>query len=271
MRTLTIETGEGGKGRSFSATVLAYATASALWDGGAAEAIRPVFLQLACSEAEARPVLANLQAGRKATMRGEDCVSKGDRVELLKSVGYVHRQQRFAEGVILTAYLHELFVFDPGLVDATSVKFVLMPPRARLEAEAARFDRRAVEAHVRRLGCKSEDARLWCWLAPMGALFCAALARRSPLPIPPDPRFWAQLYCAALAAGIASWGISTRYGNPDRGTFGEAGALGFREVDTAAVGLAPGVACWVSHERLEEILAEQVVLFEKSERKVRHR
>ncbi|WP_437831424.1 hypothetical protein [Sorangium sp. So ce1153] len=108
MRTLTIETGEG-KGRSFSAAVLAYATASALWDGGAAETTRPVFLQLACSEAEARPVLANLQAGRKAVMHGEGCLSKGDRVELLRSAGYVFRAQRFAEGVILTAYLHELF------------------------------------------------------------------------------------------------------------------------------------------------------------------
>lgn len=266
MRTLTIETFDGGKGRSFSASVLAYATASGLWEGGSAENIRPVFLQLACSEAEARPVLANLQAGRKATMRGEDCASKGDRVELLKSVGYVFRQQRFAEGVILTAYLHELFVFDPGLVDGDGVRFVLMPPRARLEAEAARFDRRAVEAHVRRLGYKTEDPRLWCHLAPMAALFCAALARRSPLPIPPDPRFWAQLYCAALATGLASWGISTRYSNPEPGTFGEAGALGFREIDTVAVGLAPGVACRVSHARLEELLAEQVVLFERRRR-----
>ncbi|XXX79222.1 hypothetical protein WMF30_10650 [Sorangium sp. So ce134] len=266
MRVLTIETGDGSKGRSFSATVLAYATASGLWEGGAAEAIRPVFLQLACSEAEARPVLANLQGGRKAVMRGEDCLSKGDRVELLRSAGYVFRQQRFAEGVILTAYLHELFVFDPGLVDPNGARLVLMPPRARLEAEAARFDRRAVDAHVRRLGHKSEDPRLWCWLAPMAALFCAALARRSPLPIPPDPRFWAQLYCAALAAGIASWGISTRHGDPEPGTFGEVGALGFREVDAAAVGLAPGVACRVSHAQLEELLAEQVVLFERRRR-----
>jgi hypothetical protein len=267
MRSLTIETGDGSKGRSFSATVLAYATASALWDGGAAEATRPVFLQLACSEAEARPVLANLQGGRKAVMRGEECLSKGDRVELLRSAGYVFRQQRFAEGVILTAYLHELFVFDPGLVDPAGVRFVLMPSRARLEAEAQRFDRRAIEAHVRRLGYKSEDPRLWCWLAPMAALFCAAVARRSPLPIPPDPRFWAQLYCAALTAGIASWGISTRYGSPIEGTFGEAGALGFREVDTAAVGLAPGVACMTSHVALEELLAEQVVLFERKVRR----
>lgn len=266
MRTLTIETGDGSKGRSFSAMVLAYATGSGLWEGGAAETTRPVFLQLACSEAEARPVLANLQAGRKAVMRGEECLSKGDRVELLRSAGYVFRQQRFAEGVILTAYLHELFVFDPGLVDQAGVRFVLMPPRARLDAEAARFDRGAVEAHVRRLGYASEDPRLWCWLAPMAALFCAALARRSPLPIPPDPRFWAQLYCAALATGLASWGISTRYGNPDRGTFGEAGALGFREVDTGAVGLAPGVACMVSHALLEQLLAEQVTLFERKVR-----
>lgn len=262
MRTLTVST-ESGKGRSFSGTVLAYATANGLWDGGGAGSLRPAFLQLAASEDEARPLLANLQGGRKALMRGEDCASKGTHVELLRSAGYVFRAQRFPEGVVLTAYLHGLFVFDPGLVDPAGVSFVLLPSQARLEAEAARFDAAAVEAHVRRCGFASTDARLLPHLAPMAALFCAAIERRTTLPILPDPRFWAQVYCACLAVGAASWGISSRHSDPPVGTFGESGRLGFREVDTRDVGLAAGVACRVSHEALGDLLAEQVTLFEQ--------
>ena len=72
--TLTILTGEGGKkkGRSFSAEVFAYATASGLFEGSTAgNTLRPAYLFLATSDEEARPLLENLRAGEKALMKGD--------------------------------------------------------------------------------------------------------------------------------------------------------------------------------------------------------
>lgn len=275
--TLTIQS-ETGKGRTFSGTILAYATADGLWDGGHSKGLRPVYLELACSEQEAKPLLANLQIGRKAKVTGGDFTSKGEKLELLKSAGYViPPPQRVRAGVVITAYLAPLFIFDPGVSDAGSVAFVLLPDLKQLEREAARFDGKAIMRHVRKsleLAPKLTDG--WgkpkdyeltaleqrsATLPAMAALFCGALHRRAHVPQLPDPRFQAQLYVEMLRRGLASW--SAKRGDQDK--FGRHPHLGFYQASHDM--LAPGVACRATHDAIRDVMVDTIRKYEDITRK----
>lgn len=270
-RTLVIESGETGKGRAFSAELLGYVTADALWDGGQAgttNVVRPVYLTLALSEQEAGPFVANLRAGRKATL-GRDRHPK--RFELLRSAGYAFALQRHPEGVLATAYLPELFRLDPGMVDPTGARFVVLPDAGWCREEAWRLDILDAVEHVRSLRSTNMDfydaltesrdrlARVGTELAeivPTSALFAAYLDRRVRAPLIPDLRFYLQVLVAALGAGLAT--VSDGH---------HRARLGFETVHLDELGFAPGVAFLASHEQVETLLAAEVARFYERVRK----
>lgn len=241
-----IQTGDGEKGRSFRATLLAYVRA---FEFGT-DNIRPAYMTLATSAAEAAPFLANLRKGRKAEVANG---GKGDRFELLKSAGYAFALQKHPEGTAITAYLPGLFALDPGMVDPTGVRFVVLP--SRQWAAAHPVDAKAV-AHARR-ACPDVEGD-FAALAPTATLFAAYLDRRTRCPLIADQGFYLQILVAALTQGLASLSTRDRYGGRDR-PWGQHGFL--EEHDTEAVGLLPGVACRATHGALEAFLAEQVGIY----------
>jgi hypothetical protein len=267
MIELEIERGKG-KGRSFSAVLLAHVTADALWEGGGGGgAKRPAWAMFAGGDAELRPFVANLQGGKKA----ESCEDKNYsrrkpevRFEFLRSAGYRYAWQREAEGSLATAYLPSLFLADPGMVDPDGVKFVVLPTRSWVDAQTV--DAMALAKHMRAVDGRSvglaeavERARD---LGALAHLFALYLDRRVRCPLVTDARFYYQLFTAFLAAGLASLGGDADVpGFAREPRFGVTRTLGFSEKNTAAVGLAPGVACKATHDEVEALLAQQVTLF----------
>ncbi len=252
-RDLVIATSDGEKGRSFRASLLAYAEADHLWALGMADTDtrRPVFMMLACSDQEAAPFLANLRAGRQSEIvggsKGYGRRNKGDQFELLRSGGYQYATQRHHEGVVITAFLPELFRLDPGMVSPDGCRFVMLPSQ-----EWCLDPQPAALAHVTRcLPPKFErsvalmaDVPALCRIAP---LFAVYLDRRTRAPLIPDARFYAQVLVASVAAGLAQ-----RSGGNDT----------YREDGVARVGLLPGLAFQAKHDELEAMLAEQVRMFD---------
>jgi len=279
-RRLQIVSGEKGKGRSFTAEVLAMASAN-VWDKHESNATkeRPAFVMLACQQEEALPVLANLRAGHGAFLSGEGVYGKGVAFETLKSSRYRWGSQRIAlprgqGAVVLTGRVPGVTLVDPGPQDpAADVNFLIVPPRARLEQETARLPAREMLEYGAALlrpqlfrdggerWNRAEvpvDGPLWRFMPAMALWFCACLDRRTGVPILPDPLFQVRLYLAALYAGLASWSKhdgQSNYGSDVR--FGRRGVY-LSEWGYAGSGLAPGVACSTSQERLRGLLVQEV-------------
>jgi hypothetical protein len=128
------------KTRRFQVTYLAHLCANAWWSGGqaAADATRPVWLLVAATERAARPFVANLQTGHRAVLvpyRPDQTFTPSPlaQMELLKSAGYRFLWQRLTGGpdgplALVTAYLPDLFMLDPGLIDPTGVAFLALTP-----------------------------------------------------------------------------------------------------------------------------------------------
>ncbi len=249
-----IERAREGKGRTFSANLLAYVTADSLWSGGTTDvnAIRPVWMTFACSPGEARAFMANLQAGKKAIIGDQKNWSrkKAPCIELLRSADYVYQQQRFAEGTVVTVYLQSLFVLDPGMVDPQAgIRFVILPPMAGDEVEECLEDKPS-----------EADLRTIDRLAP---IFASFVDRRSRAPLIPDPMFYRLLLLRCLENNLASFSRGDRYYRQRWGRF-----LNFEEHETSTVKLSQGLAMLASHESFEKLLAEVVVEFYDSAQKL---
>jgi hypothetical protein len=257
-RSLVIETDEGKKGRSFKANLLGFVTADHLWEGGRTDssAIRPIVLVVAASEAQMGPFVANLRGGRKAVeeqaFRG---ARGGKRFELLRSAGYAFAWQRFPEGAVVTAYLPDLIRLDPGMVDPTGARFLLLPSAAWVDAERAHVDVDGLVAHVERLGlvdCHGRlNADLASAIAPLASLFIAYLDRRVRAPIMPDARFHLQVLLACLCGGLAICAGRDGYGPPR--------AVEAERTEECGFGLP--IAFRATQDAIESLLSEQVSLF----------
>lgn len=274
-----------GKTRRFSAVLLAYLTADPLWQGGQTETgktTRPVLLMVAESETALRPFMANIRLGRKAEVvsdgRSSYSREKEGYIQLLKSAGYSMTTQRVGENTIATFYLPELFNVDPGMVDPEFVRFVMAPPRWWVNKTLGELGEKGIERvtnHLRKLGV-TEDAngrpnRIRSDvvvllddipdLAGMACYFAQYLDRRTRKPIPPDPAFYAQLYIAALACGMATWSAE----HENKWLYHKWGATwGYkpvRESGTEAVGLLPMTAVNTNHETLDELMARQIRIY----------
>jgi hypothetical protein len=265
MRELIIAPQKEGKGRSFSAVHLAHLEADSLWPGGqtSKDSIRPVWLQVGGTEAEMRPFVANLMLGRKAILgKGR----KDTVIELMKSSKYRFDWQRVVEKrpdgkpdvtSIVTAYLPDLFRMDLGMVDLAGVRFCLLPTCEWVASST--IDPGPAVAHVRatygKVGVPLTDEAL-AELVPVAVLFASFLDRRSRCPLISDVRFYLQMFCAALAQGIAAW---TRENTLNR--WGCHSYYHMNEVGIDDVRLFVGVSCMCSHEALEAFLAEQVRIY----------
>lgn len=259
MRNLTIIT-DGEKGRSFHAVLLSYCTGRQLWEGGQHDNVRPIWAMIACSEAESTPFMANLRAGRKANIHGEEkSRSKSDAFELLKSAGYEYHAQRHAEGIVWTVFLPELYRIDPGMVDPEGVKFAMLPDSKWLAPVDELTAQILAEKYWEDLKWSAERQRerdaemldIMRYVTMVATLFCAYLDRRTRCPLIPDPKFYSRVLAACLNAGIASLGEPGGYHSSQK--WGRCGC-GYEEVDCSAA----GVACSTSHDRLEALLAECV-------------
>ena len=151
--TLRLQIETEGKGRRFSALVLARVYAGCAWGAGRTEygRHRPALMLLGASPEEASAVAANIREGRKMKLYGDGASSKGDPCEVLKSERFAISQQRTEEGTLLLVRHPDLFSWSPGLV-SESVQWVCLPSRADLAEQASRFDPVRTQAHLARLG-----------------------------------------------------------------------------------------------------------------------
>ena len=291
LKEVVIERKQEGKGREFSATHLASVTADKLWEGGAADnksdIARPVWATFFGSDDELRAFAANLSLGRRAVVHNNNYGRRGAGFEFLKSAGFKQIWQREAEGAVVTVFLPELFLLDPGMVDPKEAKFVLLPPRdwadkqelpreevarharrlslvKKLNAAPARDDWRRRDPdfkHVEPYGMDELTA-----MVPTAYLFAAYLDRRTRAPIPADGRFYLQLMLACLEAGHACWSHDSYSGGYRDRKFGFNIDLGFIEQGVATAGLLPGVAFKAPHEAIETLLASEIDTFFKMTR-----
>lgn len=262
MRDLVIQPAKEGKGRSFTATLVAYVQADVLWDGGAAatETKRPIWMMLAGTDNELRPFVANLRLGRKAEATSKTGFSRNpDRFEVLKSSGFHTSWQRTPLGSVVVIYAPELFQMDPGMVDPKGVGFCLLPARSWLNSIAVEGSTRA---YLNNLKFQIPEDKVEDLLRT-APIFIGYLDRRTRCPLIPDPRFYVQVLAAAMDQGLASWGRDPNryYNHYDNRPFGSRGYHGFFEEGVAEANLAPGIVLKSSHEELEKFLAEQVRLY----------
>lgn len=267
---------ENGKGRSFTASLLAYIRADKLWPNlDHDETIRPAWMMFAASDYEATPFKENLSTGRKAVLLGSSHgKNKPTMFECLRSAGYLFVPQRHPEGTVWQAFIPDLFRIDTGLVDPKGVTFILSPERASRswEAACAPRDIEAAVDHIRRIGFFSEKGYCDTWhgrpypspdqvraIAPLSAFFAVSLARRTRAPLIADARFYLQIMIEMLKVGQASISHVERHGRDYY--FGDHEALGFIESAVEDVGLVPGIACKTTHDDLEKLLAEQIQIF----------
>lgn len=260
--TLTIRSDErdGRKSRSFSAHVLALASWPSFWEGGAGDdPLRPVFLFVAASDAEARSVLENLRTARKATLHGGP-FSGSTGLELPRSTGYRYELQRTAEGTLLTAYIPALFDFQPGLVDPERVRFIVLPAEEDVAAlKLTASEESAALRHVEELdNVRDGDARL----VRTAVLWASYLDERSELPIPPGADFRLQLHLAALRTGLASRSLPLR--KSDAAGPYQHETLGYREYIAPGLALATGIVSSASHEDLRTLLATELHRYEEA-------
>jgi hypothetical protein len=289
------------KTRAFRATYLAHICANPWRPGGeaSADATRPAWLLFAAPERAARPFVANLQTGHRALLQPYDAGGgwRGGSpvaLELLKSAGYRFLWQRVPGGAagavaLVTAYLPELFALDPGLIDPAGVAFLALTPTWWIAREQARLATdsgatAAVGAHLAALGLLGAPwpgggppwtAEELLALLPQAVHVVTYLERRTTRPLVSAPAFALQLFLAALERGILTMAHPTdpggrlpagRPGAPagadDRWAWGRAAAPpGFVECQTAAVGLAPPVACRVDHPTLDAFLGAEVTRY----------
>lgn len=255
MRTLVIESGKGEKTRSFQAVLLAYVRSAMFMQPTDDGLQRPVWAVFAGSENQMQAFVANLRAGKKAADPAERSSSAFKGVEFLKSADFAFALQREREGVIATAYLPDLVRLDPGMVDPSGVRFLMVVPegwRAAQHIEGVE----AMVASCRRLGfdmARAEDV-------PVALLFAAYLDRRTRAPIVADGAFALQLYYACLREGLASWPDEREEWRrrQDAAPFGVSQRLPIvaEGLSDAKVGAVVGM--WAKHDEVEALLAQEV-------------
>lgn len=279
------------KTRRFQVTYLAHLCANAWWSGGqaAADATRPVWLLIAASERAARPFVANLQTGHRAVLvpyRPDQTFTPSPlaQIELLKSAGYRFLWQRLTGGpdgpqVLVTAYLPDLFILDPGLIDPAGVAFLALTPTWWAEREAAilRTDAATcttITQHLRALKRKAGGLDGWYGWSPdrllalvPQAVHCGSfLERRTTRPLVSTPAFALQLFLAGLEQGLLTLSHPAEPGHAyprpapeDEWSWARhPGSTPVTAYGLSTAGLEPVMACRTTHEALDTFLAAEV-------------
>jgi hypothetical protein len=269
VRHLLIQSDDGSKGRSFRAELICYASANTLFDLASnidRDTVRPVFCVLACADAEAAPVIANLRLGRKAKMWEHNSYGareSSETFDFLKSAKYAIVPQKHPEGVIVTVYQHDLLRSDVAMVDPKGVSFVLLPDAtwlAPVSAEAVAHVQRWLDLQVRDSGERVPTPEQIEYITRVCFLWAKQIFARAKGPIPKDARFFSQALTAMLGAGLASFTTERSYGWHTK-SFGEHEHVGFRTWGLSRLGMSDGIAVKASHEAIETLLAEQVSMY----------
>lgn len=237
MQTLHIEP-KGDKGRVFQAQLLAYVR-SDNWSGSdGGSAIRPCWMALAGSQQELRAFVTNLTQGNAARTNPSNPRS-GTRFEVLKSAGFEVAWQRTEYGSVATLYYPDLFRRDPGLVDPSGARFVVLPATDWLAApDPARHAPKEYASDLKKLAGK--DA--WGWVQQLAPHFIEYLDRRTRLPIAADPRYHERVLCAALVRRRAEFARPGLY-------------AAFNAINVEDVGYGPGLSFKASHDTIEDLLS----------------
>ena len=270
-----------GKGRAFRALKVSAVMADALWDKGeggkGSKHDHPICATLAASESELRAFLANLSCGRPAVPTGTGHHRHGSEgYEFLKSAGYKVCWQKHDAGSVATVYLPELLTRDPGMVDPTGAKFVVLAGAGYLAEQAKKMDVKEIIAYARRLPMVeelNEPQKDWRGhvidkeeplskekleaMVPLSYLFALFLSNRSRAPIPPSGEFYLQLLIACMKSGLASRSTGKPSWSNDRNEFGKNHKYKFNEEDVEAAGFSPGIAFLATHLEIEAVLAAE--------------
>ena len=252
-----IEPATEGKGRTFRANLLSYATARGIMDCDRIK-VRPIWMMLAGSDSELRPFVANLRMGRKASAHTGYNRRGSETFEILKSANYRIFWQKTEAGAVATLYLPELFCSDPGMVDPEELSFCVLPtadflvpnPEGLAHLERAMPFMGLNPAKINRREKHFDPS----YIADLATVVAAFLDRRTRCPLIPDRRFFAQFLMAALDGGIASLPRSYTHSS-------EWGCYRHFMVDGSDVGLSKGVLFKASHKQVEDLLAKQVKFF----------
>jgi hypothetical protein len=272
LKNYVIET-TSEKGRSFSSTLVAAIVANSVYeDASSGQGARPVWAMWAGAENSIRPFMANLRLGRKA-QPSNNGRRADNRIEFLKTARFQVSWQREAEGVLSTIYHPELFRLDPGMVDPSGIKFLIVSPADWEDSQ--NIDTRSAVKYVRTHAPAVEkyerEDRLAIIerLAKVAYLFAVYLDRRTRMPLFADGSFYLQLLCAALDQGLASLPGSSNIAYPSsyRGDSWCRKFPGFATEGTEDVGIRNVIAFQASHEAFETFLVEQVQLFRSRQKK----
>jgi hypothetical protein len=183
----------------------------------------------------------------------------GERFEFLKSVGFQVAWQREEEGSLVTVYHPELFRLDPGMVDPSGARFILLVPSYWAATQEVDVD--AIVGYAQTLGYELEESYLMS-LAPTAYLFAAYLDRRTRCPLVADGRFYIQVLLSALTRGLASFpGNDIRRSWYHQEGWGVHSHFGFHAQGLDTVGLEHTICFSCSHDVLERFLSEEVESF----------
>jgi hypothetical protein len=263
MQTLVIDSDSSEKGRSFSAHLMA--SVEAPFDLGQGPEKRPVWAMVGGTDAAVRAVVWNLRSGKRAMPA--DARGKASEAYLFpKSVAFHVAWQKAPQGTLATLFLPDLFRLDIGMVDPEGVCFYALPLASQLEAMPEAERERAAD-HVLRCrpdlmryeGCTDRE-----WLvktAPLAMAFLAYLDRRTRLPLLPDSRFALQLltaFCRDRLAGVATVG---GYGGSPPDCLQAYRHDSIRQIGTGEIGLARGLYCSATHEKVAAVVAAESALY----------
>ncbi len=282
---IMIQQEDGEKGRAMHGHVLAYITADGV-NGGNTENLRPVFACVASSEAQIRPLIANLRMGKKAVFLHDNPTSREGKLEFLKSFKIGCSYQRCPSGVVATLVAPDVFTRNPGMVDPSGINFILAPESSVLQG--LKWDRKlamdAVQAFFNHL-CGIEKNRQAefdrefnekygygssrAWVAPdfhhefmeyldHTPLFAAYLDSRTRCPLIDDLRFMAVLLYRCMDLKLCGGAMGRNRWEDDR-KWGKLRSMTSQGLEM--IHLAPALGMFTSHNDFETVLKEVSVWY----------
>jgi len=253
-----IESDKEGKGRSFSATLIANLNCEKLLsEPNSGTKHRPIWSMYAGSESELKPFINNLLLGKPAkpaNRYNQDTLPGGGsttQIEYLKSYSYQTLTQITSEGAVTTIFLSELFRLDTGFIDPNRIAFCLNPSNVWVSSQAS-LGSSWVESYLKS-EITPEFAHYFCALAH---LFVAFLDRRTKAPIVMDPKFFVRLMIRCFEEKLCSFHL-----NGNRDSFGVNANFQFYAYGVEGSNMAPPLVFCGSHETFEKVLVEETRTF----------
>ncbi len=240
---------EGAKGRTFSASALAYLTREDMVPSRGS-VLRPLVFIYACSLRESKAFTANARLGREIQ------ITKKRSLELLRAFDYTFKHQTLANAIVTTAYLKEYLEIDPGMVDPRGIQFCLCPTSIDLDIPGE-GDIQQLTNHLGLASAYLREEEEWGTEAlyfnqmkldealRLSPLVAAFLDRRSHSPILQDKYFKVQLTIA----------LSRRHLLRERITYEE--GLDFP---------LQGWVCSIGHKEFDELLVKETRIFLKAKK-----